>query len=1852
MAPHYQAEILPLPIGIPTDLDSFCTSVRRALSSLRLRFMADLVPTVPQINPEFASLIVVPRWLNAAGKQVVVFDDFEDEDTNSPAEFCWVRVIILKFLFIPEQVLVAMDLPATPPEAAEAIQGARDRSLAQDFPHLLAAAPQPRADACVYLANPSWYGFDMIACVDLTRVDGRMFATRVPEYADRSAVLTHVDLAPNSNVEVIAGFLDAPLLDGIPLHLFPGITLRFFFTGDPPGPALAIGHTLQSSSIRDNGDVDMTPAPERYYCLVLRYGFRLFRADDLRPLSYRDLAAAIGTALVVVPDEFTSDNFGFIVDGRAILQGFTCFKADISPIPVLLARYILTEEAEWNEANTDYSPEFYEVAVSLPTPAAEFVEHVLEGRANCRSEIAPFPCVVRPQPDTAFASLLMLPSWPIEDCIILVDGRSVDGRLFALRTAPLVDRRSLLIAAAYDPGQTSLIYIRDSPWPMRDDSVSPLYTGDLVVVRRLEGSVPATGYLSEMLQSPDLWDSAAIPQGPCQAFTLVLDDAEPLLFECQTVSTDDSASQASLDSIDQRVAASLGTDESEITLFAPCPDIEDHWERGRPVHQVYLVVRHPGSQYAVRSTFPCVIDARPILMGFLTIDATNRAIDLHALTGRLAGYCPVGFNVLVQGGDPGIALPAGFREVSIGTVMSVHFSEAASEPSPAYADLLGSPVAVTSAPQDDRTTTEFRASPFPAVLFSHDRLGSDSTCSFHGHFRCWRRGRRYGHERTPLHTCLILASILSPVGSPWLSQPSTMVLCPNEQTSDRWGQDADTTASRPVDVRVGLQRIFCTILPYWISREAFLHSMGIPGDRQCFVFLRDIPWPLQREAYLFPQPGDLVTITEHNEDLRYRLELAQMLEPAHHWDLSAELPGDEGDLNWVLSDGNYTALPIPGDSFALNSAHTAAALGLEAGRFILVPAVPVISDHARLGRRSQRALSACPVEDPLFETEGQRVPYVLDQRPVLLPMHLAYATRGNHYRQVEPGDVVTLEFHPDYIRDAFSELRTDTYTPDPGQPKGSARPAGASTSTGGLSGDGDTGGGEQLRPLPPALVLWQQLLLACPLLIGSFATALSLLMWDCTMDMLTFMIQISESLQAPLPTLTLEIGRCCTLLEECVSDPACQAFWLAATLLETIEEHLGGFGAQTPAREIRVSEKPSGRVKVRLAEHLPSSISVDLSHVTMPLRQTTDQVIQWTLRGAGNLVETCLLVSVYTQLHRPYLTAATTKGHLPIKAYRSLLMGPSTTEPLDGHWLTILRLCAVLHSRLWPLLDPLGTPLSNMSGPIRVAQPMNSLMLWLSMRAGNIRQAGATISFGLLLRYAVVHCRGFVSSSRLLESLIAGHNKSAAHLLTHTVIPPQLPFAHMIATVSLDYEHKRPKKRVYSLSISPCVFFLSMFNHSPTRMKPSPLPSRHYLAIEEHLSQVPDLPKPLLHCAVGRRLRDLVGDLQTTKRSLRRSIRDDISVRIRETAAAAAASLPCADVVSRLRPLLGPPKRKVKQRRALQSVCHPDGSPAQTASEVESIWIEHFGNIEDGTKVDPVAFVHGVQHAQSCRDLESYSLGASDVPSRLELEQAFRQTQTGKAVGLDGIPGELLHFAAASASRRCVTRGVERTRAVPALRAIATDMQIGGLPAFPVVLASHFVRLFQSGSRSRASSHGLLFLDLREAFYRVIRPLLVGTSCHDEQVAAAVRAVKLPPGVMHELYAHLQTTSAAKEAGATDWADQAITEALTGTWFRFQSGQQVVQTSVGSRPGDNLADICFSFIFAKVLRSIQRDLCAQELVPELPWEPAMVGQVFPVTTSGEVKVPALDATWMDDSTFLVSTSSAAALPHALAITGA
>ena len=230
------------------------------------------------------------------------------------------------------------------------------------------------------------------------------------------------------------------------------------------------------------------------------------------------------------------------------------------------------------------------------------------------------------------------------------------------------------------------------------------------------------------------------------------------------------------------------------------------------------------------------------------------------------------------------------------------------------------------------------------------------------------------------------------------------------------------------------------------------------------------------------QPGPLPTLSQY-----LRGEVPTDRSDVDFWD---------SDVAWVLSDGPYVAAPIPEDNFAINSAQAAEALGLHPGRFVLVPAVPKLSDHSHRGIPSRRVLLAKQTEDgrEASNSASDPTPYILDLRPVLLPLYHAAADggivnvaelcqrftprcprgfhirlyggtfdddAGNHVRRVQAGDILSVEFHSNYVRDTVSQLAPGTFSSGTSLSDGhrSARDMPSESTSSGNSGGADAGTG-------------------------------------------------------------------------------------------------------------------------------------------------------------------------------------------------------------------------------------------------------------------------------------------------------------------------------------------------------------------------------------------------------------------------------------------------------------------------------------------------------------------------------------------------------------------------------------------------------------------------------------------------------------------------------------------------------------------------------------------------------------------------------------------------------------------------
>ena len=234
------------------------------------------------------------------------------------------------------------------------------------------------------------------------------------------------------------------------------------------------------------------------------------------------------------------------------------------------------------------------------------------------------------------------------------------------------------------------------------------------------------------------------------------------------------------------------------------------------------------------------------------------------------------------------------------------------------------------------------------------------------------------------------------------------------------------------------------------------------------------------------------------------------------------------------------------------------------------------------------------------------------------------------------------------------------------------------------------------------------------------------------------------------------------------------------------------------------------------------------------------------------------------------------------------------------------------------------------------------------------------------------------------------------------------------------------------------------------------------------------------------------------------------------------------------------------------------------------------------------------------------------LPSLCELEGALSRVQSGKAVGHDRIPPKLCKHNAAALARlsyaqllKLAVHGQEAIThkggqlfqahegegpvdSCESCRSLLISshqgkvlhrslgqhqadlyglflqhQQIGGRRRAPVTLGLHLLRSYMRHHALRRCSAAILFLDLRAAFYRVLRPLTLDSSWTDAEIAGLAQRLQLDPGTVADLFAHLRAPSAT--ASANHHVRNYLSALHSDTWFCVEGQHDLCRTSVGSR---------------------------------------------------------------------------------------
>ena len=255
----------------------------------------------PSVDLALASLRTATRNLGVAwpffpaNLSTLLEPDLEEPDEQNAARPVRVSFAVLVPNYPPELGQADLELPCTPAEAIEAIQGARSTASYLRFPFLTPASPQSVVGYAVVLATPRWAPTTTTVLINTSEIDGRIFACHAPDYADCEILIALADLPPQGDYLIFAGDDDQPLDDGAQAHMFPGIQISFTFADQPSVVGLPFARTLLLPDAWGHDTPFPQVAIDHAYCVVHDSRFVLHIENYRNPFRFRiNLARRLG----------------------------------------------------------------------------------------------------------------------------------------------------------------------------------------------------------------------------------------------------------------------------------------------------------------------------------------------------------------------------------------------------------------------------------------------------------------------------------------------------------------------------------------------------------------------------------------------------------------------------------------------------------------------------------------------------------------------------------------------------------------------------------------------------------------------------------------------------------------------------------------------------------------------------------------------------------------------------------------------------------------------------------------------------------------------------------------------------------------------------------------------------------------------------------------------------------------------------------------------------------------------------------------------------------------------------------------------------------------------------------------------------------------------------------------------------------------------------------------------------------------------------------------------------------------------------------------------------------------------
>ena len=363
-------------------------------------------------------------------------------------------------------------------------------------------------------------------------------------------------------------------------------------------------------------------------------------------------------------------------------------------------------------------------------------------------------------------------------------------------------------------------------------------------------------------------------------------------------------------------------------------------------------------------------------------------------------------------------------------------------------------------------------------------------------------------------------------------------------------------------------------------------------------------------------------------------------------------------------------------------------------------------------------------------------------------------------------------------------------------------------------------------------------------------------------------------------------------------------------------------------------------------------------------------------------------------------------------------------------------------------------------------------------------------------------------------------------------------------------------------------------------------------------------------------------------------------------------------------------------RKPLPIVRLENGQTAGTTQEAMARWRRHYATLEGGSEISPEQLrgdPHNVPKHLPCE--------LHELPTVFELERTMRAARIGKAMGYDGVPPELLHYAPErlahvlwplflkqsltvteclqhkggrliSAYKRrgdigecanhcallvssCLAKafhGAYRARSMKFVTKAAGPLQLTAQSHPNIAIAAQIVRSHLQAMKLTGQSSFALFVDISNAFYRVLRQFAVGADFSDEHVLLFLKRMGVESFSIQEIAELLEKGPALRQLECPDFLHAQISEIHRSTWWILTQDHQPIRTEKGTRPGDGFADVLWSLVFAQWLARFQERLIATGAYPPSMWN----GQQGLYTDVGDEEVQHAVVIWADDAVVLGS----------------